>query len=174
MSVALPRKLDTILPRAAERTLPRTNLVRVEPNRSGSLSRGKGISVCCALSVETVLWRCFFQSKMENEQCLALIQLYTSKAVLWNSKSANYRNKSVHEDAWKDIGDELKMSVQDLKNMTSLLASYRREKSRIKKSHINGPGTNIFIKLLLVLSVIMIFAYNFLLYHPLIQMSYLA
>jgi hypothetical protein len=53
MFVALPRKVDTILPRAAERTLPRANLARVEPKRSGSLSCGKGISVCCALSVET-------------------------------------------------------------------------------------------------------------------------
>jgi hypothetical protein len=33
----------------------RANLARLDPNRSGSLSRGKGISVCCALSVETVL-----------------------------------------------------------------------------------------------------------------------
>jgi hypothetical protein len=49
--VALPRKVDTMLPRAAARTLP-----RVEPNRSGYLSRGEGISVCRALSVETVLW----------------------------------------------------------------------------------------------------------------------
>jgi hypothetical protein len=56
MFVALPLKVDTILPHAAERTLPRTNLARVEPNRSGSLSRGKGISVC--FSVEKVLWRC--------------------------------------------------------------------------------------------------------------------
>jgi hypothetical protein len=48
MFVALPRKVDTMLPRA--------NLARVEPNRIGSLSRGKGISVCCAFSVETVLW----------------------------------------------------------------------------------------------------------------------
>jgi hypothetical protein len=47
MFVALPLKVDTMLPRA--------KLARVEPNRSGSLSRGKGISVCCALSVETVL-----------------------------------------------------------------------------------------------------------------------
>jgi hypothetical protein len=43
MFVALPRKVDTMLPSAAERTLPRANLPRVEPNRSGSLSRGKGI-----------------------------------------------------------------------------------------------------------------------------------
>jgi hypothetical protein len=55
MFVALPRKDETILPRAAERTLPRAHLERVEPNRSASLSRGKGISVRCALSVETLL-----------------------------------------------------------------------------------------------------------------------
>ncbi|PNF29987.1 hypothetical protein B7P43_G06964, partial [Cryptotermes secundus] len=66
-------------------------------------------------------------------------QLYKSKAVLWNSKSANCRNKIIREDAWKDKGDEMKMAVQDLKNkMTTLLASYRREKSRIKESHITG------------------------------------
>jgi hypothetical protein len=41
---------------------------------------------------------------------LALIQLYKSKEVLWNSKSANYRNKSTREDTWKDIDDEKKMS----------------------------------------------------------------
>jgi hypothetical protein len=66
MFVALPSKVDTTLPHAAEQilplphaaeqTLPRANLARVEPNRSGSLSRDNGISVCCALSVETVLW----------------------------------------------------------------------------------------------------------------------
>ncbi|PNF25136.1 hypothetical protein B7P43_G01993 [Cryptotermes secundus] len=79
---------------------------------------------------------------MENKKCLTLIQLYKSKEVLWNSKSANYYNKSIREDAWKDIGDEMKMPVQDLKKrMTSLLASYRREKSRIKKSHITAAGT---------------------------------
>jgi hypothetical protein len=53
MFVVLPRKVNTMLPR----TLLRANLAHVEPNRSGSLSRGKGISVCCVLSVETVSWR---------------------------------------------------------------------------------------------------------------------
>jgi hypothetical protein len=37
--------------------LPRANFARVEPSRNGSLSRGKEISVCFALSVDTVLWR---------------------------------------------------------------------------------------------------------------------
>jgi hypothetical protein len=57
MLVDLPRKVDTMLSRAAERTLLCANLAHVERNRSGSLSRGKGISVCCDLSVETVLCR---------------------------------------------------------------------------------------------------------------------
>jgi hypothetical protein len=48
---------------------------------------------------------------MENEKCLALIQLYKSEEVLWNSKSANYHNKSILEDAWKDISRELRNSV---------------------------------------------------------------
>jgi hypothetical protein len=55
MFIALPRKVNTILLRAAEQTLPRANLAHVKPNQSGSLSRDKGISVCCSLSVETVL-----------------------------------------------------------------------------------------------------------------------
>jgi hypothetical protein len=46
--IALPLKVSTMLLRA--------NLVHVEPNWSGSLSCVKGISVCFALSVETVLW----------------------------------------------------------------------------------------------------------------------
>jgi hypothetical protein len=48
---------------------------------------------------------------MENEMCLALIQLYKSKQVLWNSKSAKYYKESMGENAWKDIGDEMKMPV---------------------------------------------------------------
>lgn len=86
---------------------------------------------------------------MENEKCIALIQLYKSKEVLWNSKGANYHNKSMRKDAWKYIGDEMKMPVQDLKKkMTTLMAAYRREKSRIKKSRITGSGTYIFLTLL--------------------------
>jgi hypothetical protein len=58
-----------------------------------------------------VPFRCFFRGKMENEKCVALIQLYKPKEVLWNSKSANYHNKSIRDYAWKDIRDEMKMPV---------------------------------------------------------------
>jgi hypothetical protein len=53
-----------------------------------------------------------------------LVQLYKSEEVLWNSKSANYRNRSIREGAWKDISDEMKMPLQDLKKMATLLASF--------------------------------------------------
>jgi hypothetical protein len=51
MFVALPRKVDTMLPHAAERTLPRTNLARVEPNWRGFLvPRTRHFSVLCSYS----------------------------------------------------------------------------------------------------------------------------
>jgi hypothetical protein len=51
MFVALPRKIDTMLPRAAERTLPRANLPRIESNRSGFfVPRQRDISVLCSFS----------------------------------------------------------------------------------------------------------------------------
>jgi hypothetical protein len=66
MFVALPRKVDTMLPRA--------KLALVEPNRSDPSFRGEGMSVCCALSVETVLWRSgvSFAAKWSVDQQLPL------------------------------------------------------------------------------------------------------
>jgi hypothetical protein len=87
MFVALPRKVYTMLPRSAERTLPRANLVGVEPNRSGSLSRGKGISVCCALSVETVL--CMRNSVEQRPHAAAARNRYPASddgSVLWTGQ----------------------------------------------------------------------------------------
>lgn len=67
--------------------------------------------------------------------------MYSAKELLWNPKHANYHNKSLREDAWKDISGTMKIPVAELKKkMTSLLACYRREKSRIKQSHITGSG----------------------------------
>jgi hypothetical protein len=45
MYVALPRKVDTMLPRAAERTLPHANLARVEPNQSGFCPAAEGFQL---------------------------------------------------------------------------------------------------------------------------------
>jgi hypothetical protein len=118
---ALPRKVDTILTR--ELGACRAKSERFFVPRQGNFS------VLCPFSWHGLMaFRCFFRGKMENANCLALIQLCKSKYVLWNSKNANYHNKCIREDAWKDVDDEMKMPVQYLKKkMTTLLASYRRE-----------------------------------------------
>ncbi|XP_060844852.1 uncharacterized protein LOC132924505 [Rhopalosiphum padi] len=80
---------------------------------------------------------------MDNEKCRVLIQLYGAKDFLWNSKSPLYHNKSVREDAWKEISSVMNIPAVELKKkMTTLLTSYRREKSRIAKSLITGSGTH--------------------------------
>jgi hypothetical protein len=87
MFVALPRKVDTILPRA--------NLERVEPNRSGSLSRGKGILVCCALSVETVLWSSTFSRELRDSvdkhpHATAALQCWTGTRLLTHKQTNEF------------------------------------------------------------------------------------
>jgi hypothetical protein len=101
MFVALPRKAGTKLPRAAERTLLRANLARVEPNWSGSLSRGKGISVCCALSVDTVLWR--RNSVDQQSHAAAALRCWTRTRLLTheqtNEFAARNRYPALHTHA---------------------------------------------------------------------------
>ncbi|CAF4947320.1 unnamed protein product [Pieris macdunnoughi] len=80
---------------------------------------------------------------MDNEKCRILIQLYSAKEFLWNSKSTQYHNKSLRYDAWIEISKKMDIPIPDLKKkMTTLLASYRREKSRIAKSCRTGSATN--------------------------------
>jgi hypothetical protein len=67
MFVVLPRKVYTMLPRGI--------LARFEPNRSGSLSLGKRISMCCALSVETVL--CLRNSVHQQPHAAAALRCWT-------------------------------------------------------------------------------------------------
>lgn len=101
--------------------------------------------------VETyVILFCVFVAfrAMDNQSCRKLIQLYGIKELLWNSKSSFYHNKSLREDAWREISCDMGVPVPELKKkMTVLLSSYRREKWRISKSQITGSGnyTLIFI-----------------------------
>ena len=50
------------------------------------------------------------------------------------------------------------MPVQDVRKIITLMATYGREKFRIKKSHITGSGTNIFIKLLVCVKLLTVSA----------------
>lgn len=81
------------------------------------------------------------RNNMDNEKCLELIRLYGEKKVLWNTKLAEYHNKTLREDAWRDISAKMGIDVAILKKkMTVLLSSYRREKWRMSKSLTTGSG----------------------------------
>lgn len=76
-----------------------------------------------------------------DEQSLELISLYQKKPVIWDPKNPQYYKKNLKHDAWSDIAHSLERDVEECKNkMISLLASHRREKGKVKKSHSSGKG----------------------------------
>ncbi|KAF9411107.1 hypothetical protein HW555_009969 [Spodoptera exigua] len=76
-----------------------------------------------------------------DEQSLELISLYQEKPVIWDPKNPQYYKKNLKHDAWSDIAHSLERDVEECKNkMISLLASHRREKGKVKKSHSSGKG----------------------------------
>lgn len=75
------------------------------------------------------------------DKSLELIELYKKKSVLWNPKDPTYFKKPLKNYAWREIADSLGIEADECKNkMISLLASYRREKAKIKKHLGTGKG----------------------------------
>jgi len=63
---------------------------------------------------------------------------------MWQTQNKNYSNRTARDDAWASISVTLGAPVEELKKkMESLMGSYRREKSREKKSHITGSGMHL-------------------------------
>lgn len=83
---------------------------------------------------------------MDKEDSIRLIQLYGSFKMLWDSKDPDHLNKSKREDCWRTISKEMKLPIPELKKkLDSLTGSYRREKSKQRKSNITGSGKDSFI-----------------------------
>ncbi|XP_053989102.1 uncharacterized protein LOC128896743 [Hylaeus anthracinus] len=75
------------------------------------------------------------------EKTLELIELYKEREELWNPLSHRYHLKNLKLDGWSKVTQTLEVPVEVCKaKMTSLLASFRREKRKMKKS--KGRGTN--------------------------------
>ncbi|XP_050298442.1 uncharacterized protein LOC126737557 [Anthonomus grandis grandis] len=75
------------------------------------------------------------------EACLKLIDIYEQNPVLWNPKHGLYYNKIKKHDAWVNIGQNMQCGSEEVKKkMESMLASFRREKSKGKKSVGTGKG----------------------------------
>jgi len=56
-------------------------------------------------------------------------------------KHPRYYNKFSKSDAWEELATEMKKTSDECKKkMTSLSASFRREKARMKKSQRTGSG----------------------------------
>nr|XP_021202202.1 uncharacterized protein LOC110384835 [Bombyx mori] len=69
------------------------------------------------------------------------VSLYKNHNILWDPKRSSHYNKSEREAAWRDIAAASSIEVEDFKKKnTSLLGSFRREKSRTRKSLLAGTG----------------------------------
>ncbi|GFT77808.1 MADF domain-containing protein, partial [Nephila pilipes] len=78
-----------------------------------------------------------------DENVLELIRIYKTKSILWDLKHEDRSKKNLKKDAWEEISAEMNISVDQCKRkITSMLASYRREKNKIKSNKDTGNGKN--------------------------------
>jgi len=95
-----------------------------------------------------------------NERVLDLIEAYKNKPVLWYPKDPKYYNKFAKADAWEELATQMNSTSDECKKkMTSLNASFRREKMKIKSSQGTGTG-NYKILLTIKNALIIIVDYN--------------
>lgn len=77
----------------------------------------------------------------DRENCLKLIDTYEQNPMLWNPKHGLYYNKIKKHDAWINIDEIMQCDGGEAKKkMESMLASFRREKSKGKKTIGTGKG----------------------------------
>lgn len=75
----------------------------------------------------------------DQEKCLKLITEYKNLGLLWNPRDRTYYNKLKKENAWKILAEKIECSIEEVKKkIESLKGSYRREKTRVKRSRGKG------------------------------------
>ncbi|KAF9406111.1 hypothetical protein HW555_013417, partial [Spodoptera exigua] len=62
--------------------------------------------------------------------------LYGTNKLLWNSKSASYHNKSLREDAWREISIEMGVPVPELKKKINWATTPRSSNTRASARNI--------------------------------------
>lgn len=79
-----------------------------------------------------------------NDLCLRLLRLYENYPVLWNPKDKSYFSKRKKNEAWENITIQMGLTAADgeeiKKKILSLLGSFRREKSKSKRSMGTATG----------------------------------
>lgn len=110
----------------------------------GRLCFGSRAKLLQVLSLAVFVF-CNFDIMGSQEESIRLIQLYSTYNALWDPKDPKYLNKNQREESWRQISAQINMPVKEVKNeMVSLCGSYRREKSREKKSRITGSGMHFY------------------------------
>lgn len=78
-----------------------------------------------------------------NDLELKFLEYFQAEPVLWNINLKDYKNKLKNHDAWCRISELMGIPIDDLKNKkTSLFASYRGYKNKVKKSENSGAGVD--------------------------------
>ena len=73
--------------------------------------------------------------KWSNVNTCIFIDLYKERPYLWNPKHLQYKNKLIRFDGLTEIGNIMKISVEECeKKIKNLLSQYAREKKKIKKT----------------------------------------
>lgn len=71
--------------------------------------------------------------KWNNVNTSLFIDLYKERPYLWNPKHSDYKNKLIRFDGLTEIGNIMKISVEECeKKIKNLLSQYAREKKKIK------------------------------------------
>lgn len=99
--------------------------------------------VITAFYYKIIVTESFYFLIMEwpEEMVLRLVEVYKTKNLLWDPKHKDHFKKPLREDAWREIAVEINSTAENCKRkMTALLASYRREKNKVKKSKGTGTG----------------------------------
>ena len=69
------------------------------------------------------------------ELTLQFIEVYRSKVILWDTKQPSYYNEIKKNDAWDELAEDFKTTVDDCKRkVNNLLSALRREKAKMKKT----------------------------------------
>ncbi|KAF5308020.1 hypothetical protein FQR65_LT18285 [Abscondita terminalis] len=85
----------------------------------------------------------------DRKKILSFIDKYKERDILWDPTHPEHYHKIKKEDAWMELAEEVGCEVEQCKQkMTSLLASLRREKQKIKASTGTGKENHIDVQLL--------------------------
>lgn len=85
-----------------------------------------------------VLYTCYFVSiamEWTDEKVLVLIEEYKSRPGLWEPNHPHYKYVNRKNDYWRSLANAVQTNVAEVKRkVNSLLASFRRERAKVKKT----------------------------------------